>query len=486
MAKRKRNQNLTAAAAPVEEPIVAPKKTKTVDAPKQSKPSKAGAKSSASGSNVTIQIITGSYDRILHGITATRPAPAAATFSDTFLFTAHTSAIRALALSPPSAPTPNQPQKILLATGSTDSRINLYHISAHPPRKHTVPALPGFRFRAVGENPANRELGSLMHHAAAVTGLHFPTRGKLLSSAEDCTMAVTRTRDWSLLSSIKAPVPKAQGRPSGATARCAGTPSGVNAFAVHPSLKLMLSVGRGERCMRLWNLVTGKKAGVLNFSRGMLGEVHEGRFGSGEGRRVAWGNTTGGEEFAVAFEWGVLVFGMDCKVRCKVLPDRRTKIHEVRYVKRDEEGEEMVLAISTEDGRIVFFSTDPADLVAPAAKEGDDALPAAKILAQLGGKDAGVTNRIKDFAVLPLEESGSVIIVTGSSDGAVKLWRLKMADVLGGAGGLVGEMVGDYETQNRITCLVAFVMLDLPEGASDDVLEEDEDEEEEEESSDEE
>ncbi|KFY10125.1 hypothetical protein V492_05177, partial [Pseudogymnoascus sp. VKM F-4246] len=72
MAKRKRNQNLTAAAAPVDEPISAPKKTKTVNAPKQAKASKAGAKSSA-GRNVTIQIITGSYDRILHGITATLP-----------------------------------------------------------------------------------------------------------------------------------------------------------------------------------------------------------------------------------------------------------------------------------------------------------------------------------------------------------------------------------------------------------------------------
>ncbi|KFY81741.1 hypothetical protein V498_08698, partial [Pseudogymnoascus sp. VKM F-4517 (FW-2822)] len=73
MAKRKRNQNLTAAAAPVEEPISAPKKTKTVNAPKQAKPSKDGAKSSSKGSNLTIQIITGSYDRILHGITATVP-----------------------------------------------------------------------------------------------------------------------------------------------------------------------------------------------------------------------------------------------------------------------------------------------------------------------------------------------------------------------------------------------------------------------------
>lgn len=56
-----------------------------------------------------------------------------------------------------------------------------------------------------------------------------------------------------------------------------GALSRVNDFAVHPSLILMLSVSKGEKSMRLWNLVTGKKAGVLNFSREMLMEVGEGK-----------------------------------------------------------------------------------------------------------------------------------------------------------------------------------------------------------------
>jgi protein MAK11 len=73
-------------------------------------------------------------------------------------------------------------------------------------------------------------------------------------------------------------------------------------------MKLMLSVGKGEKCMRLWNLVTGKKAGVLNFGREILVSVKEGKWSSGEGRRLAW--NAAGEEFAVAFEWGAVVFGV--------------------------------------------------------------------------------------------------------------------------------------------------------------------------------
>ena len=83
-------------------------------------------------------------------------------------------------------------------------------------------------------------------------------------------------------------MPKPQGRPSGDTAGPGEVPAGVNDFAIHPSQKLMLSVGRGEKCMRLWNLMTGKKAGVLNFDRELLNQVGEGKYGNGEGRRVLW------------------------------------------------------------------------------------------------------------------------------------------------------------------------------------------------------
>lgn len=267
---------------------------------------------------LTIQIVTGSYERVLHGFTAglslsseenndsSTSAPSAQ-FSDTFLFHAHASAVRSLAISPLPEPDPSQPQKVILASGGSDERINLYTLSVSPPFVNDrFPSVP-LAGNKILENPKNRELGSLLHHSSSISALYFPSRSKLLAGAEDNTISITKTRDWSVISTIKAPRPKAQGRPSGDTAPPGASPSGVNDFAVHPSMKLMLSVGKGEKCMRLWNLVTGKKAGVLNFGREILQSVKEGKWGTGEGRRIVWDAT--GEEFAVAFERGAVVFG---------------------------------------------------------------------------------------------------------------------------------------------------------------------------------
>ncbi|KUJ07853.1 WD40 repeat-like protein [Mollisia scopiformis] len=457
MAKRKRNTN--------GEPVF-------TNAPIPAK--KVKAATSTSNGPITIQIVAGSYDRVLHGITATISSKDEVQFADTFLFNAHASAIRCLAISPASAPAPKQTQKVILASGSTDERINLYHLSANAPSKITVPVIPSLTSKAVVENPQNRELGSLLHHASSVTALYFPNRSKLLSSAEDNTIAVTRTRDWSLLSTIKAPNPKPVGRPSGDTAPMGTAPNGVNDFAVHPSMKLMISVGKGEKSMRLWNLVTGKKAGVLNFDRGILTEVGEDRHSSGEGRKVAWGSTDTGDEFCVGFERGVLVFGMDSKPKCKVVPEPRTKIQELCYVQVEEEDDVQLMALSTEDGRILFYSTKQKDLVEGKEVEGKDTpLPSAKLIAQLGGKDIGLSGRIKDFSVLTIEEGSTkdFIVVAAGSDGALRLWRISASKDLASHDEKVkqiGKLLGTCETGNRITCLKAFVMLPKIEGAEDD------------------
>ena len=499
MAKRKRNPNGEARPSSAEAP------SKILKATVKETPQIA----------TTIQIIAGSYDRVLHGITATIHPNGEIQFADTFLFDAHQSSIRCLAISQPSAPVPKQTQKVILASGSTDERINLYHLSAHAPSRITVPAIESINSNAVVENPQNRELGNLLNHSSSITALHFPTRGKLLSSAEDSTIAVTRTRDWTLLSTIKAPIPKPMGRPSGDTAPMGGTPSGVNDFAVHPSMKLMLSVSKGEKCMRLWNLVTGKKAGVLNFDKGILAEVGEGRHTSGEGRKVAWGSTEAGEEFCVGFDRGLLVFGMDSKPRCKVVPEPRSKIHQLCYVEVGGNEDIQVVTVSTEDGRILFYSTRQGDLVlAPATGGKDVPLPSAKLIAQLGGKEAGkvdwnnggkqawaknwkvkvkegqskeifretkgaaqekaekqaesawvagFSTRIKDFKIFgPMKgPSKNFFIPTASSDGTLRIWKLSAKDLVPHISPVkqIGLLLGTYETPNRITCMEAFIML---------------------------
>lgn len=408
---------------------------------------------------LTIQLVTGSYDGIVHGVTAI-VSPNSVEFADTFLFTAHSSAIRCLALSPPSKPVPNQIQKIYLATGSTDERIHLYHLSAHAPSNKCIPSTKNHNSNPTAENPHNRELGSLLHHSGAITALYFANRGKLLSASEDRQIAIIRTRDWNVLCSVKSPVPKHTGRPSCDTAPVGGAPCGINDFAVHPSKKLMISVSKREKCMRLWNLVTGKKAGVLNFDKKLLEHLGEGKYSTGEGRKVTWGTSNLCEEFCIGFERGLIVYGMDSKPRCKIMPEPRTKIHQIYYLEIMKE--DMVLAVSTEDGRIMFYSTKSTNLTIDSNDKDTNALSSAKLVAQLGGKPAGVTGRIKDFSFLTHEGNREeFIIATAGSDGILRLWKMEFKDLQSPSGDFkqTGKLLGFYETNDRITCLEAFTML---------------------------
>jgi len=440
--------------------------------------------------SVTIQIVTGSYEKVLHGFTATIPStiqhePASKSknivFSDTFLFAAHTSSIRALTVSPPSSSTNN---KRILASGGTDERIRLYQISSiapdvsNPTKTPRLPNLSSSSSTAIIQSSTNRELGSLLHHSRSITRLSFPNKTKLFSAAEDNTIAITRVRDWTMLSSIKAPVPKPIGRPSGDTASPGEVPAGVNDFAIHPSMKLMISVGKGEKCMRLWNLVTGKKAGVLSFDKSLLSQLSEGRFinSGGEGLRVIW--SPDGEMFVIAFERAAVVFGMDCTARAIVKPKPETKVHELKFLPLRKGKSGYVLALSTEDGRLTFFdvethvksSTDGNDDADDADEENDDddedddeMLPVCPCIGQIASTGMGTSNRIKDFEVLQLSDD-KLAFITASSDGEVRVWYLDQNSfkhaVKNDEIPLVGEILGSRSTGNRLTCMTAFIMND--------------------------
>lgn len=431
---------------------------------------------------VAIQIVTGSYERVLHGFSASIPVERlqqdvpstedkdaeSVSFADTFLLAGHSSAVRCLAVSPST-----ENEKRILATGSSDERINVYSVSTARPKHGHPTSIPVLAGTSVIENRRNRSLGSLAHHDRAITSLQFVTKSKLFSAAEDNTIAISRTRDWTMLSSIKAPIPKPQGRPSGDTAAPGETPAGVNDFAIHPSQKLMLSVGRGERCMRLWNLMTGKKAGVLNFDRELLMQVGEGKYSSGEGRSLLWNGT--GESYVVGFERGAVVFGIDSKPKAVIRPSPSTKFHRMHFVPQAGGSQSSTLAVSTEDGRILFF-----DMI----KQGEDLdaknLPSCRCVAQLGGPSADITGRIKDFELieLPAPATGGqpiLVAITASSDGAVRLWNIPRAtlatsqDVPAATTNgsksdeavhpqQIGDLLGTRETGNRITCLGAFIM----------------------------
>lgn len=146
-----------------------------------------------------------------------------------------------------------------------------------------------------------------------------------------------------------------------------------------------------------------------------------------------------------------------------------------------------LLAISTEDGRILFYDTDVVE-TQTTKPDSKPEIPILKAICQLGGVAEGLTGRVKDFEILKALGSEDFIIVTGSSDGAVRLWTVEESELVeepsisrnlddqvsnsanGGDGKAngsamklpatrqVGLLLGTYEAGNRITCLKAFVM----------------------------
>ncbi|KAI6899513.1 hypothetical protein KC331_g20863 [Hortaea werneckii] len=196
--------------------------------------------------------------------------------------------------------------------------------------------------------------------------------------------------------------------------------------------------------------MTGKKAGVLNFERNLLEQVGEGKHSSGEGRRVLWDSE--GENYTVAFERGAAVFGIDSKPKAVVKPFPPTKLHQLRMVKLEERE---LLAASTEDGRVLFYRIDGDH-----SEGSDEKLPACPCVAQLGGRGAGVSGRIKDFEIISSKDTHSpvAVVVTASSDGAVRLWSMSQDDVITESASQAGKLIATLETGSRITCMAAFML----------------------------
>lgn len=141
-----------------------------------------------------------------------------------------------------------------------------------------------------------------------------------------------------------------------------------------------------------------------------------------------------------------------------------------------------ILAISTEDGYILFYDTRFGSTDETPESKITPILPTLNALAKVGGIADGVKSRIKDFEVLRLKMPGisdeRLLLIAGSSDGVIHLWIIDDTEMFKskstskktsdnfiddimpqeGLTRQAWECVGRYETGNRITCLKAFVM----------------------------
>ena len=181
----------------------------------------------------------------------------------------------------------------------------------------------------------------------------------------------------------------------------------------------------------------------------------------------------------------------DCRPKCQITPNPATRIHQLYYTTVADASDNPVeiLAMSTDDGRLLFYNTNTYQYDGSSEALTSD-MPSCKALGQIGGAPLGLRGRIKDFEILRPPKSHFLVIVTGGSDGAIRLWmcreaalqkkssqsqRTSMKDVNqstdNGTGTAtchtpptlvdtpqIGELLATYEAGNRILCLRAFIM----------------------------
>lgn len=158
-------------------------------------------------SELEVEIVVGSYEQVLFGYSLTNKEDEAL-LKLSFTDKSHAASVRALAIS----------SSKLLASGSADETIQLFDLKTR------------------------QEAGTLMKHNGTITAIEFCDEF-MFSSDDVGTICIWKVR--------------------GKSFECLKTLSGhkgsVLSMSVHPTGKLLLSVGH-DKTIRTWNLVTAKRA----------------------------------------------------------------------------------------------------------------------------------------------------------------------------------------------------------------------------------
>lgn len=316
----------------------------------------------------TFRVVTGSYEHNLLCVSVTL-YPEAPVFTPVFHFTPHTQSIRCLAES-----------KRYLTSGSNDEHIRIYDLQKR------------------------KELGTLLHHDGNITKLEFFDKW-LLSASDDGKICIWRTKDWEVLGEL-------QGHKAG----------GINDISIHPSGRIAISAGN-DHTLRLWNLMTARKASVLKLRKDVA-------------LRCRWSQD--GTSFVLGFDRKVVVYsGATSEPIGRVLKLKSPLQHmEMLTLK----GVEYVVT-SHSDGSIVFY---PLDQITEEIKSEDseEELSTAT-LPDSAFKVVGHAVRVKHFSFYHYEPTDVIYMSSVSSDGNLVIWDLNTRD-----------QIAVYNTGDRLNCCV--------------------------------
>ncbi|KAI5965916.1 MAK11 [Candida pseudojiufengensis] len=353
----------------------------------------------SSSKNIQFRIFVGSYEHnllclsvILDPTNTKEPV-----FQPIFHFQAHSLSIKTIDLA-----------KRYLVTGSNDEHIRIYDLQKR------------------------KELGTLLSHQGTITALKFSKEvdsttdsstsdnlhsGKwLLSGSEDGKIIIWRTKDWEIFATLK-----------GHTKR-------INDLAIHPSGKVAISVS-DDQTIRLWNLLTGKKASVLKLK----GKDHLGQ----SGQFVKW--SIDGQYFIVGLLNQILFYKTSNGKIFKKLKFKST-IMSMEILKyndgKDDIDEWLVIGLG--DGSIGFY--DFKSIIDSKTEEDEEEKLWDSKPEEIEPifKLQGHTNRIKNFYFLQSPITDNIPILSSvSSDGKIVIWNLKIRD-----------QVAIYDTGERLNCIV--------------------------------
>ncbi|XP_066435453.1 p21-activated protein kinase-interacting protein 1 isoform X2 [Eleutherodactylus coqui] len=228
------------------------------------------------------------------------------------------------------------------------------------------------------------EHGTLLHHNGSITCLEFFSNTHLLSGAEDGLMCVWNTKNWECQQTFKA------------------HKGHVLSLSIHPSGRLALSVGT-DKTLRTWNLVEGRSAFIKNIKQ--------------NAQIVQW--SPSGEKYVVVIHDKVDVYDLETASVTGTIKNPK-RISSIRFIT------DALLAVAGDDELIRLYDPDSPQ----------------KCLCEFKAHET----RVKSLH--SFEYSGTPIIVSSSSDGYVKMWRLDLNKVTAAP-----ALLCDVSTSARLTCL---------------------------------
>ncbi|KAJ1549956.1 hypothetical protein HK096_009506 [Nowakowskiella sp. JEL0078] len=287
-----------------------------------------------------------------------------------FMYPAHMSCVKCVALS----------SGRFLATGSTDEQVKLYDLRAR------------------------KEVGMLMHHQGSTTHLQFYQGTHLMTSAEDGSISIFRTRDWELLKSLT------------------GHKGAVNWFDVHSSGKVMLSVGK-DGTVKCWDLTKGLCVYSMKLSR-----VAE---------RACW--TATGSKYVLLMDRIVQIYDISEQGHLVGKFESKSRINSIVTTSSPTDPNIDLIFAGGEDKTLSIWKTDGVCLIKWKTTH---------------------SSRIKDIAVIPACDELPLLLVSCDSEGKVFVWNV--SDILKKSGeestvDVVDDVVHvcEFDAKCRLTCLQA-------------------------------